>query len=228
MASGWHVSVERIGVERRPVVVIDGFAPRPGLLRDDAELLSFRAIGEHYPGIRAVIAPALFRRQLADLKPIADETFDLDGFDLIDAFYSLVTTPPQQLAPIQRLPHFDGVERGWLALLHYLSPEPCGGTAFYRHRATGFETVDAARLTPYRSALDADLRRCGVPDADYIGGDTELFEQIAAFEPVYNRAILYHSNSLHCAIIPPDASLSADPLRGRLTANLFLMGRDKN
>jgi Family of unknown function (DUF6445) len=52
-----------------------------------------------------------------------------------------------------------------------------------------------------------------------------MFEQVAAFEGRYNRALLYPSNALHCANIPDDLTLSDDPEVGRLTVNTFLMGR---
>jgi len=218
----WDMHVAHFGRERQPVVVIDGFAPDPRRFTDDAAFLAFRPIGEHYPGSRALDAPGMLRDLLGALQPVAAEAFGIAGFEVIDAFYSLVTTPPSALTPIQRLPHFDGVEDGRLALLHYLSPDPRGGTAFYRHRATGFESVDAARLGAYRTALDADLRRAGLPDPAYIAGDTALFEQIGRVDAVFNRAILYRSNTLHCADIPEDMTLSADPAIGRLTVNTFL------
>ncbi|MES2043187.1 MAG: DUF6445 family protein [Pseudomonadota bacterium] len=222
VTTNWDMHVARFGSEGQPVVVIDGFAPDPRRFTEDAAFLAFRPIGEHYPGLRAVVAPVMLRDLLGALEPVVAETFGIAAFEVIDAFYSLVTTPPSALAPIQRLPHFDGVEDGQLALLHYLSPEPRGGTAFYRHRATGFESVDAARLGAYRTALDADLRRVGLPDPAYIAGDTALFEQVARFDAVFNRAILYRSNTLHCADIPEDMTLSADPATGRLTVNTFL------
>lgn len=220
--TNWRIRVERFGNEQQPVVVIDDFAPDPSRFTDDAAFLSFRPIGEHYPGIRAVVAPVMLRDLLQALSPVIAGTFGIAAVEVIDAFYSLVTTPASSLAPIQRLPHFDGVEGGRLALLHYLSPEPRGGTAFYRHRASGFESVDAARLAAYRTALDADLRRAGLPDPAYIAGDTALFEQIARFDGVFNRAILYRSNTLHCADIPEDMNFSANPSTGRLTVNTFL------
>jgi hypothetical protein len=223
--TNWQLRVERFGVERQPIVVIDNFAPDPRRFTDDAAFLSFRPIGEHYPGIRAIVAPVMLRDLLAALAPVVTDTFDIAAVDVIDAFYSLVTTPSAALAPIQRLPHFDGVEQGRLALLHYLSADARGGTAFYRHRSTGFESVDAARLGPYRAALDADLRRTGLPDPGYIAGDTDLFEQVARFDGRFNRAILYRSNTLHCADIPADMVLSSDPTIGRLTVNTFLGAR---
>jgi len=222
-SAGWSLSVVEHGAEREPVVVIDGFAPDPQRFVDDAGFLCFNPIGPHYPGVRAEVAPAMLRDLLASLEPIVAEVFGARGFEVLNSFYSLVTTPPSSLAPIQRLPHFDGVERERLALLHFLAHDERSGTAFYRHRATGFETVDAKRLPTYLSALDADIKRHGMPAPGYIGGDTPIFEQVARHEGRFNRAILYRSNTLHCAAIPEDMAFVADPAAGRLTVNTFLV-----
>lgn len=220
----WSVEIHRHGNEQEPVVVIDGFAPDPGRFIDDAAFLSFKPIGPHYPGVRAVVAAPMLHDLLAALEPVAAEAFREPRIELIDAFYSLLTTPPQELVPIQRLPHFDGVERERLALLHYLARDERSGTAFFRHRSTGFETVDAPRLATYRQALDADIKREGMPSPDYIDGDTAIFEQTARYDGSFNRAILYRSNTLHCASIPRDMTFLADTQRGRLTVNTFLKG----
>ncbi len=219
------IRIERIGREGVPVVVIDDFVPRPELLADDAAMLGFAPMGVHYPGVRAVVPPVLVRRFVEPLAPLIAEVFGVRDCVVVDALYSLVTTLPEVLTPIQRLPHFDGVEPERLALLHFLGGAQGSGTAFYRHRATGFETVTAVRLPDYERELEREIGARGVPDAAYIAGDTDLFEAIALFEGRYNRAILYPTNTLHCARIPDDLTLSADPATGRLTVNTFLMGR---
>jgi hypothetical protein len=217
----WHISVERHGAEAQPVVVIDHFADAERF-RDDAAFLSFAPMGPHYPGLRAVVAPAMLRDLLARLAPVVAEVFGGGDLEVVDAFYSIVTTPPAALTPIQRLPHFDEVSPTRLALLHYLSPDESSGTAFYRHRSTGFESIDAVRLASYRAALDEDLRKYGIPDPRYIAGDTPVFEQVASYSGRFNRAILYRSNTLHCAQLPDDMTFDADPGTGRLTVNTFL------
>ena len=219
-----QISVERIGHEGVPVVVIDAFVTRPEMLADDASMLGFAPMGAHYPGIRAVVPPALVRRFVEPLAPLILEVFGVQGCTVIDALYSLVTTPPEALTLIQRLPHFDGVEPERLALLHFLGGSAGSGTAFYRHRETGFETVTAARLPDYERTLESEMRAHGTPDAGYIDGDTVVFEEIAFFEGCFNRALLYPSNALHCARIPVGQTLSPDPATGRLTVNTFLMG----
>lgn len=222
MTEDWQVSIARHGSEDEPIVIIDGFAPDPHALRDDAAMLAYAPMGVHYPGIRAVVPPVVARRMTTAIADLAGEAFGAAALEVTDAFYSLVTTDPADLTPIQRLPHFDGVERERLALLLYLAPEAPGGTAFYRHRTTGFETVTAARLPDYRAALEGELARTGLPAPAYIAGDTALFEQVTRIDGRFNRAILYRGNRLHCAWLPAETCFAADAARGRLTMNLFL------
>lgn len=220
----WSVAVERQGAEGEPVVVIDGFAADPAMFADDAAMLGFAPVGIHYPGVRAPVARPLLKPLLSALAPVIADVFGYGDSEIDDAFYSLMTTPPETLTPIQRIPHFDGVEPERLALLHFLSPDMPGGTAFYRHRTTGFETVTAARLPAYSAALDADLAREGLPEPAYIAGDTALYECIARHEGRFNRALLYRGNTLHCAWLPDAGRLIGDPTKGRLTVNTFLRG----
>ena len=220
-----QISIERIGNEGVPVVVLDNFVPRPELLVDDAAMLGFAAMGAHYPGVRAVVPPALVARFVDPLSALIEDVFGVRACTVIDALYSLVTTRPEELTPIQRLPHFDGVEPERLALLHFLNEAPGSGTAFYRHRATGFETVTAVRLPVYERTLADEIQRNGVPVAAYIKSGTALFDETAVFESRYNRALLYPSNALHCARLPEDMAFSANVAKGRLTVNTFLSGR---
>ena len=220
-----HIEIFTIGNEAQPVIVIDGFVPDPGALVDEASGLRFGAMGPHYPGVRAPIPLATVRACVAPVADLVARTFGVSpDLGLIEAMYSIVTTPAEALRPIQRLPHFDGCEPERLALLLYLGGCEGGGTAFYRHRATGFETVGPDRLDGYRTTLNADVAREGIPQGGYIAGDTPMFERIARFDGVFNRALIYRGQSLHCADLAQDASFSADPRAGRLTANTFLMG----
>ena len=136
--------------------------------------------------------------------------------------YSLVTTPPDQLAPLQRIPHYDSVDPTGLATVHYLFKGALGGTAFYRHRRTGFEYIDASRRDAYFGALDAEMNDPHAMNAGYINGDSPLFEQIAREDGVFNRIIIYRRNSLHSGSIDKDFVPDPDPATGRLSINCFL------
>lgn len=211
------------GEEQQPLVIFDDFAPMPDAWIGDAAMLSYRRIGEHYPGIRAEIPPRIRAQLVASVMPVASAVFGVAPEpSLAESCYSVVTTQPEDLTLTQRLPHFDSTDPNRLALLHYLFPEEQGGTAFYRHRATGFESVSQDRLADYTATIDREIDEQGMPGADYIRESTVQFERIHHVEARFNRAILYRGNTLHCANIPSGMALPADPHRGRLTINTFL------
>ncbi len=217
------IAVRRIGREGQPIAIIDAFHPDPDTLRRLAAETAFRPGVHHYPGIRADL-PADY---LTDVAPVletalADAFGHEDRMAWIDASYSIVTTPPDRLTLPQRLPHMDAIDLRRIALVHYLSPEDRDGTAFFRHRSTGFETVDQSRSSIYLGQLNAELRHGGAPDPGYVAGSTRLFEEIDRVDARYNRALVYRSALLHSGAIAPDAVLSADPVRGRLTVTAFL------
>lgn len=218
-----RIAIEKIGAEESAVAVIDGALAAPEAAVDLAASLSFAPIGPYYPGVRASLGGETAAAFAAALAPTISEALGLSAPQWRgDAFFSIVTTPPARLAPIQRLPHFDGLEETRLAALLFLARADFGGTSFYRHRATGFEAVNAARYPRYGEALKADVAQNGLPPADYIGDGAPIFDEIATFEPAFNRLLLYRGNALHCSRMKNAAALSADPRQGRLTLNLFL------
>lgn len=216
------VTVHRIGEEREPVAVIENFAPDPGALRNDAAGRAFAADDKHYPGVKAPVGADYLARQWAVLAPIFKQVFAVsDKVSVLDATYALVTAEPAALTIEQRLPHVDALAPGRLALIHYLVPDGGDGTAFYRHRSTGFETIDRARSAAYFAALNDDLRTHGEPPPAYLNGSTAMFERTGHFDGHYNRALVYRSRILHCGAIGGDRPLSADPQTGRLTITGF-------
>ena len=215
------VTVHRIGDEHEPVAVIENFAAEPGALRDDATTRSFTPDDGHYPGVKAAVGQDYLARQWAVLAPIFKEVFAItDKVSVLDATYALVTADPVALTPEQRLPHVDALEPGRIALIHYLVPAGTDGTAFYRHRSTGFETIDRARSAGYFAALNDELRTHGLPPT-YLNGSTAMFERTGQFDGRFNRALVYRSRILHSGAIGGDPRLSADPQTGRLTITGF-------
>ena len=216
------VTVHQIGSECEPVAVIENFAPDPDAIRDDAASRIFGPGDNHYPGVKSPAPTCYLERQWAVLKPVFNEVFGIKGkVGVLDVSYALVTTAPATLGLEQRLPHVDALAPGRLALIHYLVPGGCDGTAFYRHRKTGFETVDHARSAAYYTSLNDDLRTQGPPPLAYLDDNTPLFERIHHFDGRYNRALVYRGRVLHSGSIAADRELSADPLTGRLTITGF-------
>ena len=219
-----RAQTDLIGHERSPVVAFDNFAADPEALVDyAASLAPFPPAQQtYYPGLRAPVPMDFVQAVQAYLDPALRAVFGLGDQRVVSGGweFSLVTKPPETLTARQRLPHIDSTNVGNLALLLYLAPEGQGGTNFYRHRTTGFETIDEARYDTYEAALKAELARHGEPQG-YICGDTPIYERIADYEPVFNRLLVYRSRNLHAASLAPAFVGDPDPRRGRLTLNLF-------
>lgn len=211
------------GNEQQPVVIIDDFVAQPQRLIDDARHKAFTQMGPYYPGVRAAADASYLADTVTTLESVLRDVFEIDtGARLVECNYSLVTTPPENLKPIQCLPHYDTTDAGRIALLHYLCPPEAGGTAFYRHLATGYETITPERFAHYRQTLSAEAQRDGLPAQDYFSGDSHQFVQIAAYPAVFNRVLIYRGLTLHSGLIPPHHNFSDQPAAGRLTVNTFL------
>lgn len=222
--------LRRIGKESSPVVVIDEFSGRLDEILTIAEALApYPSIkGNYYPGLRRIIEPAdeandYVERTCKDAGQFIAGAFDVDGFNLLEASFSMVTTKPSQLSSPQRAPHFDSPDPKYYALLHYLRIPDATGTAFYRQRSTGIERVTEANIERFITTAEREAALLA-PDSGYISGSDQFFEQISAVEAVPDRLLIYQGSLLHSGIIPPTMSFSADPRSGRLTANLFVRG----
>lgn len=189
-----------------------------------ATRLHFSNNSPYYPGVRSEAPKEYqdFLRLNFDEKFRSYFELPSGGFSLSLCHYSLTTTPAAQLKLLQRIPHFDSLEKDGLAAVHYLFKTPLGGTAFYRHRKTGFESINEARKLIYFSSLETENSGVNVPQMGYINGDTPLYEQIMKVEGVFNRMLVYRRNSLHSGCIEKDFVPSSDPLVGRLSINSFI------
>ena len=220
-----RLQVRRIGAEGAPLLVIDQLVADPERLVRKAERGRFVPQGAMFPGIR-VRAPLSYEAFLERMvRPLLGEVFGLPPATRLSfpmCHYSLVTQPPQELAFLQRIPHIDSATGRGLATVHYLFHQGWGGTAFYRHRSTGYEYIDEARERAYFSRLQEESRGADAPGPGYIGEDTPLFERIDKVDGVYNRMLVYQRNSLHSATIDNANVPPPDPRNGRLSINSFI------
>ncbi|MFA5964450.1 MAG: DUF6445 family protein [Sphingomonas sp.] len=217
--------LNRFGEAKVPVVQVDAVGPPVGGIVALARALApFPEAVNNYPGLRRVLNEsdrAAFAYVVALLEEASSYiagAFDLDAFDLVEASFSLVTTPPDRLAAVQRAPHFDDVDPDLYAVLHYVAP--CAGTAFFRHRASGTEVVTATSVDAYVAAA----RRTPVAQG-YIGLDDPAFACIGHVEGLAGRLVAYPARALHSGVIPAGFAGNADPAAGRLTTNLFIRAR---
>jgi hypothetical protein len=180
-----------------------------------------------YPGLRRIITEAdvdafgYVEKLCNAAAPFVAGAFDRDGFDLIEASFSMVTAPPDRLVPLQRLPHFDSTDPNYVALLHYVHVPAGTGTAFFRHRSTGIEEVTPGNVAAFIEAAHKDGESLP-PGSGYVQGSNAFFEELDRIEGVEDRLIIYRGCLLHSGIVPLDMAFSADPRLGRLTANIFV------
>lgn len=223
-----QIRVEWIGSEREPLVTIDDFAPNPDALRIAARQSEFDVIGEYYPGTRAKVSQNYLKSVGDTLGQVTREFFkSRTRLEVLRSYYSLATTPPSQLTLAQRIPHADAYNDQQIAILHYLCHDDLGGTAFFRQRSTGFETISEQRVAAFHHALAADIAHHGEPEPRYIGPDSLLFERIHLCEPKYNRALIYRGKMLHCSALDATSILPANIENGRLTIASFLNSRSE-
>lgn len=224
--------LRRVGKSQSPVVVIDDFSGEAEEAASIADALApFPPINSasYYPGVRRLIeltdaaANTYVERLCERAAQFIAGAFEIDGFDLLEASFSMVTAKPSELSGAQRAPHFDSTDQKYYAILHYLRVPDGTGTAFYRQRSTGIERVNEANIANFVTTAETHAAMLP-PDSGYIHGSDQFYEQIGAVEGVADRLIIYQGSLLHSGIIPPGMSFSADPREGRLTANIFVRG----
>ncbi len=216
----------RIGREATPLIVIDD------ALVDTLALVERGRVHDGYgpdgtsayPGVRARLPEAYVTAILQPLLPMLYRAFDLPAGaepKLLNAVFSLVATPAGRLSVSQRVPHYDSLAPGHLAILHYLADGHFGGTGFFRHRPTGFERLDASRKAEYLAAGERHVAEHGEP-AGYIQGTTDHYELVEQVDYRPNRLLVYPGSLLHSGLVDPVRDIDDDPATGRLTANIFL------
>ncbi len=234
-SDNWGIAVGQARAERfsdrdHVLVTVPSFLEAPENAIAQACLQNFAKITPQYPGVRAPLAPEVCRAWIETLAPLLDAHFGPDrgaaqrGWTM-QAWYSLVTTPPQALAPIQRLPHVDGTDADQIAMMLYLhrtGPHSNhGGTAFFRHLSTGLESLTAQDYPRYAAAVQTEYGRTGLPPAAYTTDGSPHFERTHVVPGHFNEAVFYRGNILHSGVIDNAAPLDADPRAGRLTINAF-------
>ncbi len=218
--------LNHVGQRKTPVFILDNFLENltPALLQN-LERLDFDDAPTYYPGIRAKLPEQYIASVAQAVVPVLQKIYAIPAsykIEFFDSFYSLVTRAPSDLSVEQQVPHFDGTGQYRFALLHYLNPSTHGGTAFYRHNATGIERVNEANVDEYLSSVGRHFSQHGSPHSSYIASSNQQFTKIGEIPYVQNRMAIYPGNFLHSGIINPDIDIDANPNTGRLTANIFL------
>ena len=219
--------VRIVGNEQTPVIVIDQPIEAVDTLVDAARQDGRFHVDRRsaYPGVRTRLPDSYVDAVVPPLVSLLRDVYEVPAsleHRLREQLFSLVTTPPEDLGVLQRVPHFDNLEPWYFATVHYLKSGPYGGTGIFRHRPTGYERISGDRHDDYVAAAESHMKTNGLPEAKYITSSTDHYELIAelAYEP--NRLLVYPGNLLHSGLIKSARDVDWNPETGRLTANLFI------
>jgi hypothetical protein len=218
--------IQEIGNEKTKIIVIDGFSRSPNNLIDyvtsEGKFICHEREENFYPGVICPSDPSYTNDLYKTLKPIIKKVYKLPVAypKSLESSFAMVTFDPSELNQNQKIPHYDSVSSGQLAVLLYLCEPPFEGTAFYRHIETGYETITRERKENYWSLAEPKLASDYYSDTYANNGNTE-YEKIGDIAVKFNRLIIYPSKLLHSSMINPE-HLSSDPLKGRLTLRTFI------
>ena len=217
-----------IGEEATPLLIIDDFANSPDdIIEFAGDGASFKADPQNfYPGKRKLI-PNQYSEQICH--QYSDFFSNFFGIKSVTKAKSVISalaiadTPIEKLRPMQMIPHIDTPQSNQFAVVHYLCSREHGGTAFYRHKQTGYEAITQQRLYQYASQVKKEAIANQLHKTPcYMRGSNIMFEQLYSVEASMNRAIIYPSNLLHSGNINP-LLLSPSPQKGRLTIGSFIL-----
>jgi hypothetical protein len=217
-----------LGKENIPLLIIDDFAQNHHDLIDDAGdgSLFFADAKDYYPGKRKLTKASYAEQICSNYLSLFSSYFghgQVKSAKAIASAFAISDQKPQHLRPMQMLPHFDTTNDNQLAVVHYLCDAKHGGTSFYRHRSSLFETITAERLVDYAKQLKKEAMANKIhQNPCYMKGSNNMFEQVYSVTAKMNRAIIYPSNALHSGNITPELGLSLEPQKGRLTIGSFI------
>jgi hypothetical protein len=221
-----NIDILMPGLERTPVIVMDNLATDLQPLLETAQQQEFTSPAQAaYPGVRAPLPHEYTKTLLQAIYSLITDLYKIPKHLQLypqNQYYSLVSTAPEELARLQRVPHFDSLSPYYFAIMHYLAPGPRGGTGFFRHEPSGFENINASRFETFKASAEAYMAEHGEPPPRY---QTESDQHFAVTETVsyqQNRLMIYPGTLLHSGLIEPDTDIDANPQTGRLTANLFI------
>jgi len=203
-----RISFEVFGRARHKVLVVDDFYEDPNLVRETALSLSYGKDRSVYPFVQA--KPDWGSGTLAQFlsKFIREKLIPKN----IEVRFRVITKKADELEPWQRVPHFDNAD---LAGVIYLNPpEQCrGGTAFYRHKASGLEGFPeniGPRLASFmrkhgilsrEELIEWVMASPGLPPRGFITESNEEWEITKLIEMKYNRLIMYDARLFHSGYI---------------------------
>lgn len=215
-----------VGLEKTPIVIIDDFAlDTTPIIQNGCDSEFSPDKNSYYPGVRSKLP----KQYVLDvLTPIYRKLYDIYNIPQhlqlkpLDIYYSLISTPENDLDVLQRMPHFDTSRPFYFAVLHYLNDGEHGSTGLFRHKPTQFERINDNNVDDYFKCAETFLEEHGAPKSKYITTSNSHYELYETIQYKPNRLVIYPGNLLHSTLVNVENDIDANPQTGRLTANIFI------
>jgi hypothetical protein len=187
-----------------PARVVDSFFTKFANVEDVARKLTYRtevypADNTEYPGIAKNLPSGLVQSIVAKLRHL--------GFSEVEPVLSFFRLS----VPGPRAPHYVHTDymTGQYTLLAYLSEQEGAGTGFYQHKETGMYMHPTTQEGIEVWARDQR--------------DLSLWDQTHFVQMKRNRALVFDSRAMHCAL--PTEGFGSDVKDGRLVLTMFFNGK---
>ena len=219
-----NIECYKVGSEQQEVLLVDNYLKGALALKECAvQINEFARADSFYPGVRMQVPQEYTMALVKNFGFFMEQFFHLKVREIKKAVskFSIITTRQNDLDLLQRIPHFDSPSRKGLAFVHYLQSVPGMGTSLYRHKPTNFEYVDEQRYYNYTEKIQERFSTEDAYPEGYMNGSTDQFEEIASFDAVFNRLLMYRGTSLHSGKIGKDYNFDPSPATGRLTVTSF-------
>jgi len=214
-----------------PCIVVDDF-----LLDPDALVAEALRCREGFAPAPQNAFPGLEQRMHPEFSARLDEYFTLNIRSRLGARrtsqmfsrLSMVSVPPSQLRPLQRVCHHDNYASASnqcfpAAVLYLFKDAELGGTSFYQPKQSFAETH--ALFDAWAGMSDEEFTLLIKSEPAYLTDSNDFFELVATVPAAYNRAIFYDGGIFHSSHIAHPELLTTDPATGRLTLNGFWVCR---
>lgn len=218
-----------VGNEGQKIIIADNLLENPhGMVDFAAQNENYERYTGHcnfYPGIKLPAPKQYSDALMALIKPVLVNEYEGISADWemnkADCAISLITIKPENLRKVQLTPHFDSANTYQFAILLYLCDDSHGGTAFYRHNATGYETITQDTRRNFEDHYFKEIEE-KPQRREYFTESDEHFTRIGLVDAKFNRMIIYRSCLLHSPYINSAHSINSNPRAGRLTVNSFV------
>lgn len=171
--------------------------------------------GTLYPGSRDEMPAPYYQAFSSLLARIFPSTVK---HQVARCWLSKITVKPDQLSPLQTMPHYDSLLSEDMAAVHYLTGNNLGGTNFYRYRPS-------KRLTFTKNDEPIILEMIKQHQASkakgYIEDSNEVFEKVHNVEAKPNRVVIYSGNILHSPSVTAKVAFEKNSSNNRTSINSF-------